>query len=73
MLQSHSSKAQGYLRKARSCDGLVAYALSTDDRDRLLRIRNSYLSLAANEEWLDGLPPTPPAHTAAMIPSRCRA
>jgi len=71
MSQSHSSKAQGYRRKAKSCDGLIAYALSADDQSRLLRVRDSYLSLAANEEWLDDLPPTPPAHTAAMMPSRC--
>jgi hypothetical protein len=71
MPQSHSSKAQGYRRKAKSCDGLVAHALSTNDRNRLLRVRDSYLSLAANEAWLDGLPPRPPAHTAAMMPSRC--
>ena len=70
MPQSHSSKAEGYRRKAKSCDDLVAYALSADDRNRLLRIRDSYLSLAANEEWLNGLPPMPPAYTAAMMPSR---
>jgi hypothetical protein len=70
MPQTHSSKAQGYRRKAKSCDGLVAYALSADDRNGLLRIRDSYLALAANEEWIDGLPPMPPAHTAAMMPSR---
>jgi hypothetical protein len=67
MLQSRSSKAQGYRRKAKSCDGLVAHALSVDDRNRLLRVRDSYLALAANEEWLDSLPPVPPAHTAAMM------
>jgi hypothetical protein len=70
MPQSHSSKAQGYRRKAKSCDGLVAHALSADDRNGLLRIRDSYLALAANEESLDRLPPMPPAHTAAMMPLR---
>jgi len=70
MPQTHSSKAQGYRRKAKSCDGLVAYAVSTDDRNRLLRVRDSYLALAAKQEWLDGLPPMPPAHTVAMIPLR---
>lgn len=67
---SDSSKAQSYRRKAKSCEGLVAYALSADDRNRLLRIRDTYLTLAVNEEWLGGLPPTPPAHAAAMMPLR---
>ena len=66
MPQSHSCKAQSYRRKARSCDVLVAHALSADDRNRILRVRDSYLALAANQDWLDGLPPLPPAHTAAM-------
>jgi len=70
MPQSHSSKAHGYRRKAQSCEGLVAHALSAEDRDRLLRVRDSYLTLAANEEWLDGLPPTPPAHAAAVMSTR---
>jgi hypothetical protein len=70
MAYSHSSKAQDYRRKAKSCEGLVAHALSVEDRDRVLRIRDSYLSLAANEEWLDGLPPTPPAHAVALMPEQ---
>jgi hypothetical protein len=68
--QGHSSKAQDYRRKAKSCEGLVAHALSAEDRARLLRVRDSYLTLAANEEWLDGLPPMPPAHAAALMPTR---
>lgn len=67
MRQDHSSKAQDYRRKAKSCDGFVAHALSTGDRDRLLRIRDSYLTLAVNEEWLGGLPPTPPARASALM------
>jgi len=67
MQQRHSSKAQDYRRKAKSCEGLVAHAQSAEDRDRLLRIRDSYLSLAANKEWLDGLPPMPPAQAAAVM------
>ena len=67
MPQTHSSKAQSLRRKAQSCEGLVAYALSTEDRDRLLRCRESYLALAAAEDWLDGLPPTPPVQAAALV------
>ena len=57
MPQTHSSKAQDYRRKARSCGGLVAHALSVEDCSRLLRMRDSYLALAANEERLEGFPP----------------
>lgn len=70
MPHSHSSTAQDYRRKAKSCEDLIAYVLSVEDRNRLLRVRDSYLSLAANEEWLDGLPPTPPAQAAALVPER---
>jgi hypothetical protein len=70
MLPSHLSKANGYRRKAKSCEGLVAHALSTEDRDRLLRVRDSYLARAANEERLDGLPPTTPACAAAVMQTR---
>ena len=67
VLQTHSSKAQVFRRKAKSCEAMVAYAPSTEDRDQLLRFRESYLALAAKEEWLDGLPPRPPVLAAALI------
>jgi len=68
MPQIRSSKAQSYRYKAKSCEGLVAYALSPEDRTWLLRVRDSYLSLAAKEDSLDGLPPTPPDHVIALRP-----
>jgi hypothetical protein len=66
MRQSHSSKAESDRRRAKSCEGLAACALSADDRDRRSRFRDSYLSLAANEERLGGLPPIPAAQAAAL-------
>jgi cell division septum initiation protein DivIVA len=69
VLQSHSSKAQEYRRKARSCELFAANAQSAHDHDGLTRMRDSLLALAAHEEWLDGLPPTPPANVMILRPT----
>jgi len=67
MLQTQRSlKAQGYRRKAAMCDGYAACARSGADRVQLLRMRDAWLARAANEDWLDGLPPTPPAKALAV-------
>ena len=65
----HSLKAKAYRRKAAMCDTYAMSARSSDDRAQLLRMRESLLALAANEDWLDGLPPTPPAE-ALPLPAR---
>ena len=61
-----SSKALEYRRKATSCANLQEHAQSRADREQLSRMRDSWLTLAANEEWLGGLPPSPPGNCAAL-------
>jgi hypothetical protein len=63
-----SLKADVFRRKAASCVSFLAGARSGADRAQLVRMRDTWLALAAQEDRLDGLPPTPPAlalvHTA---------
>jgi hypothetical protein len=63
----HPLKADVYRRKAAMCESHAACARSDADREQLLRMRQSCLALASAEDWLDGLPPTPPA-TARALP-----
>jgi len=51
-----SSKAHVLRRKARTYDRLAEFARSPGDRQQLLRMREACLSLASNEDWLDGKP-----------------
>ena len=61
-----SSKAQVLRRKARAYDRLAELARSAGDQEQLLRMREACLSLASNQDWLDGLPPMPPANSNAL-------
>jgi hypothetical protein len=66
----HSFKAAAYRRKAARCDDFSARARSGSDRTQLLQMRDTWLALAAKEDWLDGLPPTPPALAVAQAAHR---
>lgn len=61
-----SMKARSYRRKAAMCDSYAACARSSAAHEQLLHMREGYLSLAANADRLDGLPPMPPASAAAL-------
>jgi len=59
-------KAKTYRRTAAICDAYAICARSNGDRDQLTRMRDVWLALAANENWLDGLPPASPAKALAL-------
>jgi len=68
MLQTPaSSKAPAYRRKAHLCENLAVHARSGADSEQLLEMRDAWLSRAANEDWLDGAPPVPPANSNALM------
>jgi hypothetical protein len=66
MPQTHGAKASAYRRKAQTLGKLADCAQSISDHQRLLRMRDSCVALAANEDRLDDLPPLPPARALAL-------
>ncbi len=63
--------ASRYRRAAAACGTFAANAVSPADRVLLLRLRRSCLERAQYEDWLDGLPPVPPAKPIALaVPGR---
>lgn len=67
MPQSHSYNADRYRRRAQTCALLAECARSSAESASLTRMRDHYLGLAANEDWLDGLPPLPPVNVCALV------
>jgi hypothetical protein len=61
-----SSKAPVYRRRAAMCDDGASFAGSDVDRRRLLRLRDAWLTLAADQDWRDDRPPSPAAKASAM-------
>ena len=67
MYPSHQSQANTYRAKAKAFARLAGFADSSTDRQRLLRMHDACLDLAANEDWLAGrAPPPPPANSNAL-------
>ena len=62
----HALKAEAFRRKAAMCDSYADCAQSGDDRGQLLRMRDSWLARAGNEDRLDGMPPPSPARALAL-------
>jgi hypothetical protein len=66
MYQSNQSKAVAFRRKAATCARLAQCARSAADREHFLCLNEACLEQAASQEWLDGLPPLPPANANAL-------
>jgi hypothetical protein len=65
------SKVSTHRRHAATCGLFAANARSAADRELLLRMQRSLLDRARHDDWLDGLPPMPPARPAALaVPRR---
>jgi hypothetical protein len=62
-----TSRASKHRRKAAACGLLAANARTETDRALLLRMQCSLLRHACYEDWLDGLPPVPPARPNALL------
>jgi hypothetical protein len=65
------SNASKHRRQADACGLFAANAQSVGDRALLLSLRRVLLDHADREDWLDGLPPVPPARPNALaVPGR---
>jgi hypothetical protein len=74
MTVSSLSNALRHRRQAAACGLFAANAQSTVDRELLLRMQRSLLGHACYEDWVNGLPPVPPARPAALpVPGRARS
>jgi len=64
--QSSSAKATRFRSSAAACGTFAANAVSPSDRELLLRMQRSRLERADHQDLIDGLPPKPPACSAAL-------
>ena len=64
------SKAMQYRGHAAACRLFAANAGAAADRDLLLHMQRSLLERAFHEDSIDGLPPIPPARSAALAVPR---
>ena len=66
-----TSKALKHRREADACGVFAVNAKSATDRELLLRMQRSLLTRAYHQDWLDGLPPVPPAGCNSLaLPAR---
>jgi hypothetical protein len=75
MYPSHQSQANTCRAKAKAFARLAGFAGSSTDRQRLLRMHDACVNMAANEDWLAGTPPPPPPanSNALQIPRHAYA
>lgn len=64
--RAQSGKAARFRRNAVACGILAANAVSSSDRSLLLRMQRSWLERAHHEDWLNEIPPEPPAGPNAL-------
>jgi hypothetical protein len=55
MSKTPPARSSQYRRKAAGCGRLAERAGVPSDRERLARMQESWIALAANEDWLDGI------------------
>lgn len=65
-----STKASRFRSNAAVCAVLAANAVSTADRELLLRMQRSWFMRARHQELIDGLPPLPPVRSCALAVPR---
>jgi hypothetical protein len=66
-----TSKALKHRREADAYGVFATNAKSAADRELLLRMQQSSLTRAYHQNWLDGLPPVPPAGCNSLaLPAR---
>lgn len=68
--QPQLPNASRYRRAAATCGAFAANAVSSADHALLMRMQRSWLDRARHQEWLDGLPPTPPSKPNAIAAPR---
>jgi hypothetical protein len=64
------ARAMRFRSNASACGIFAANALSSSDRELLLRMQDSWLSRARHADWIDGQPPRPPAGSNALAVPR---
>src|SRR4029079_14534569 len=68
---SETSKALKHRRESAACAFFAVNPKSATDRELLLRMQRSLLTRAYHQDWLDGLPPVPPAGCKLLaLPAR---
>jgi hypothetical protein len=63
-------KATRFRSNATACGIFAANAVSPSDRYLLLRMQRSWLERAHHDDWVNGLPPRPPAGSKALAVPR---
>jgi hypothetical protein len=67
---SQSEKAKQFRCNAAACGRFATNAVSPADRELLLRMQRSWIARACHEDWINRLPPRPPAGSGALAVPR---